>query len=60
VNSVARGILREGGRPSFEKTGFAAYRATVDVELMKGDPELSWLLDRPGLNLWLVCAESEL
>jgi salicylate hydroxylase len=60
VNSVARGILEEGGRSSFENTGFAAYRATVDVELMKDDPELSWLLDRPGLNLWLVCVESEL
>lgn len=34
-------------------TGFAAYRATVDVEKMKADPEVSWLLDQPALNIWI-------
>ena len=33
-------------------TGFAAYRATVDVEDMRQDPQTSWLLDNPNLNLW--------
>ncbi|KAJ6030199.1 Monooxygenase FAD-binding [Penicillium canescens] len=53
VNLVARTILEESGRSSFENTGVAAYRATVDVERIKNDPEPSWLLDRPSLNLWL-------
>jgi len=33
-------------------TGFAAYRATVDTEKIKSDPDTAWLLDNPGLNLW--------
>lgn len=33
-------------------TGFAAFRATVDVEKMRNDPETSWLLERPALNIW--------
>ncbi|KGO40051.1 Monooxygenase, FAD-binding [Penicillium expansum] len=53
VKSVARGIFDQSGKPSFEKTGFAAYRATVDVERIKEDPELSWLLEKPALNIWV-------
>ncbi|OQE08477.1 hypothetical protein PENVUL_c009G05272 [Penicillium vulpinum] len=53
VKSIARGTIDESGKPSFEKTGFAAYRATVDVELIKEDPELSWLLEKPALNIWI-------
>ncbi|KAJ5502150.1 hypothetical protein N7463_005024 [Penicillium fimorum] len=53
VKSVARGTLDESSKPSFEKTGFAAYRATVDVELIKEDPELAWLLEKPALNIWI-------
>ncbi len=34
-------------------TGFAAYRATVDVEKMRGDREVSWLLEKPSLNIWI-------
>ncbi|CAG8891135.1 unnamed protein product [Penicillium egyptiacum] len=54
VKSVARGTVDKSGKPSFEKTGFAAYRATVDVERIKEDPELSWLLEKPALNIWLA------
>ncbi|CAI7564177.1 unnamed protein product [Penicillium glandicola] len=53
VKSVARGTLDKSGKPSIKKTGFAAYRATVDVERIKEDPELSWLLEKPALNIWI-------
>ncbi|KAJ5402817.1 uncharacterized protein N7487_008713 [Penicillium crustosum] len=53
VKSVARGTLDQSGKPTFQKTGFAAYRATVDVERIKEDPELSWLLEKPALNIWI-------
>ncbi|PVH98236.1 FAD/NAD(P)-binding domain-containing protein [Periconia macrospinosa] len=33
--------------------GFAAYRATVDVKKMRLDPEISWVLERPALNIWI-------
>jgi hypothetical protein len=26
----------------------------VDVERIKEDPELSWLLEKPALNIWLA------
>ncbi|KAJ5787279.1 Monooxygenase FAD-binding [Penicillium paradoxum] len=53
VKSVARGTLDKSDKPSVNKTGFAAYRATVDVERIKEDPELSWLLEKPALNIWI-------
>ena len=34
------------------RTGFAAYRATVDAEKIREDPGLSWVLKKPDLNLW--------
>lgn len=52
VKSVARRLVDDG--PAFEQTGFAAYRATVDVARIKADPEISWLLERPNLNIWYV------
>jgi hypothetical protein len=36
------------------QTGFAAYRATVDTKLMQDDPDISWLLMEPSLNIWYV------
>ncbi|GLI76939.1 hypothetical protein PoHVEF18_005221 [Penicillium ochrochloron] len=53
VKSIARREVDGSDGPSFERTGFAAYRATVDVAKMKADPEISWLLDRPNLNIWI-------
>jgi salicylate hydroxylase len=39
--------------------GFAAYRATVDVEKMKADSQVAWLLEKPALNIWSVsCPEA--
>jgi salicylate hydroxylase len=58
VKSVARKLVGKSG-PAFERTGFAAYRATVDVSRIKTDPELSWLLDRPNLNIWYECPRLE-
>jgi salicylate hydroxylase len=52
VKSIARREVDGSDHPSFERTGFAAYRATVDVAKMKADSEISWLLDRPNLNIW--------
>jgi salicylate hydroxylase len=52
VNSLARSKLMGIDKPPL-KTGFAAYRATVDVAKMQGDPEVSWLLEKPGLNIWI-------
>ncbi|KAJ5403239.1 hypothetical protein N7509_003110 [Penicillium cosmopolitanum] len=53
VKSVARRLVDKPGQRAFEQTGFAAYRATVDVAKMKADPEISWLLERPSLNIWI-------
>ncbi|KAJ5095289.1 hypothetical protein N7532_007580 [Penicillium argentinense] len=51
VKSIARELVDQSGRP-IERTGFAAYRATVDVSKIQADPEISWLLERPALNIW--------
>lgn len=54
IKSVARGVLLEGQEMPFRKPGFAAYRAVVDVNKMRSDPEMSWILERPALNIWYV------
>jgi len=33
-------------------TGFAVYRATVDVKKMREDPEIAWILEKSSLNIW--------
>ncbi|RDL35133.1 Uncharacterized protein BP5553_07064 [Venustampulla echinocandica] len=53
VKSAARKLVLGGKDAPVRSTGFAAYRATVDVEKMKADPELSWLLEKPSLNIWI-------
>ncbi|KAL2844124.1 FAD/NAD(P)-binding domain-containing protein [Aspergillus pseudoustus] len=53
IKSVARMVLLEGQEMSFTRPGFAAYRAVVEVEKMRNDPELSWILERPALNIWI-------
>lgn len=52
IKSVARNIILDGKRMPFQKPGFAAYRAVVDVNRMRNDPEVSWILERPALNIW--------
>ncbi|RGP72626.1 salicylate hydroxylase [Fusarium longipes] len=53
VKSLARSVVLGGADLPPQRTGFAAYRATVDTEIMKGDEEVSWLLEKPGINIWI-------
>ncbi|KFZ11099.1 hypothetical protein V501_04900 [Pseudogymnoascus sp. VKM F-4519 (FW-2642)] len=53
VKSAARKLVLEGEDKPPQPTGFAAYRATVDVEKMRSDPAISWLLEKPSLNIWI-------
>ena len=52
IKSLAREVVEPhiDHDPSFK--GFAAYRATVDVEKMRADPDLASLLEKPNINLW--------
>lgn len=54
VKSIARKKVLGGIDQPPKRTGFAAYRATVDVEKMRAHPDTAELLAKPGLNLWLV------
>jgi salicylate hydroxylase len=54
IHSKARKAVLDGEDQLPERPGFAAYRAMVDVELMEGDPDVEWLLESPGQNLWCV------
>ncbi|KAH6668253.1 hypothetical protein B0J14DRAFT_488643, partial [Halenospora varia] len=53
VKSTARKLVLRGVDTPVQPTGFAAYRATVDVEKMKADPDTAWLLEKPSLNVWI-------
>ncbi|KAL3446128.1 hypothetical protein BJX65DRAFT_319028 [Aspergillus insuetus] len=53
IKSLARPLLEKGAEKPAEKLGFAAYRATVDVDLLKADPDTAWLLEKPALNIWI-------
>ncbi|OJJ30262.1 hypothetical protein ASPWEDRAFT_121549, partial [Aspergillus wentii DTO 134E9] len=53
IKSPARRILLRDIEKPFEKPGFAAYRATVDVNRIRNDPKISWLLEKPNLNIWI-------
>lgn len=52
VKSQARALVSPSGRGEPKPTGFAVYRATVDVEKMRAFPELAWILEKHNLNLW--------
>lgn len=54
MKSTARSIVAPNGRGAPKYTGYAVYRATVDVAKMREIPEISWLLEQPNLNLWFV------
>lgn len=53
IKSVARSVLHSDIEKPLERPGFAAYRATVNVDNMRSDPDMSWLLEKPSLNIWL-------
>lgn len=54
IKSLARPLVDSGPEKPVEKLGFAAYRATIDVSLMRDDPDTAWLLQKPALNIWFV------
>lgn len=54
IKSVARATVLGGVDLPPARTGFAAYRATVDAEKIRADPDISWLLEKPALNIWYV------
>ncbi|KUI64272.1 3-hydroxybenzoate 6-hydroxylase 1 [Cytospora mali] len=53
VKSRARSLVSPSGQGVPKYTGYAVYRATVDVQKMKGRHETSWVLGQPNLNLWI-------
>ena len=53
VKSIARKLVLGGVDTPPMATGFAAYRATVDVNKIKVDPDVAWLLEKPSLNIWI-------
>lgn len=54
IKSGARRVLLGGQDMPFKKPGFAAYRAVVEVEKIRSDPELAWILEKQALNIWYV------
>jgi salicylate hydroxylase len=53
LKSEARTIVLGDEDQPPQEAGFAAYRAMVDTDRMKNDPDVSWLLDNPSQNLWI-------
>ncbi|KAK1624172.1 FAD binding domain-containing protein [Colletotrichum phormii] len=53
VKSVARNLLPSNQVGATNYTGFAVYRATVDVSKMRKIPEVAWILEKPGLHVWI-------
>lgn len=51
IKSTARKVVVGDNIPP-RKTGFAAYRATVDVDKIKADPNIAWVVEQPNINLW--------
>ncbi|WQF86747.1 Putative FAD-binding domain, FAD/NAD(P)-binding domain superfamily [Colletotrichum destructivum] len=53
VKSVARNLLPSNQVASPNYTGFAVYRATVDISKMRKIPEIAWILEKPALHVWI-------
>lgn len=52
VKSGARRAVLGGKDQPPVQCGYAAYRAMVDTELIRDDPDLAHILDVPGQNVW--------
>ena len=52
IKSLARPQINHLKNDGPVATGFAAYRATIDVTKMKEDPDTAWLLESESQNLW--------
>ncbi|KAH7357399.1 hypothetical protein BKA66DRAFT_428136 [Pyrenochaeta sp. MPI-SDFR-AT-0127] len=53
IKSIAREAIDPNGYHEPIFNGFAAYRATVDVEKIREDPDIAWILEKPSLNIWI-------
>lgn len=51
---LVRKLLLDGQEMPFRKPKFAAYRAVVDVNQVRSEPGMSWILERSALNIWYV------
>jgi len=58
MNSEARKVVLNGEDQPPQRTGFAAYRALVDIARIEADPELAPLLEIPGQNCWYVASKN--
>jgi salicylate hydroxylase len=52
IKSIARNHVCHETRSKPKATGYAVYRATVDVRKIREIPEALWLIEKPGLNIW--------
>ncbi|KAF1922892.1 FAD/NAD(P)-binding domain-containing protein [Didymella exigua CBS 183.55] len=53
LKSLARKSILSNTKETPPVSGYAAYRATVSVDQIAADPDLSWLTSRPNLNVWI-------
>ncbi|KAK2035313.1 FAD binding domain-containing protein [Colletotrichum zoysiae] len=53
LKSSARSLLPASQIASPNYTGFAVYRATLDVSKMRKISENDWILDKPGVHMWI-------
>ncbi|KAF7561515.1 hypothetical protein G7046_g2624 [Stylonectria norvegica] len=53
IKSVGRESVSHSTSALPKPTGFAVYRATVDVQKMRQVPEMAWILEKPNLNVWI-------
>lgn len=54
VNPTARAVVLGGADIPPQRTGLAVYRAVVELERMRWDPDVAWMLEKPAFNLWWV------
>ncbi|KAK4905080.1 hypothetical protein LTR49_025573 [Elasticomyces elasticus] len=53
IKSLARQVILGDSDTAPVNTGYAVYRATVDVRKIAENPELAWILEKPSLNIWI-------
>lgn len=51
IHSTARREILGVDKTSL-KTGLAAYRATLDVEKIRPESDIAWIVEKPGQNIW--------
>ena len=51
IKSEAREVVTGLSIPP-TATGFAAYRANVDIDKIRQDPDIAWIVEQPNINLW--------